>query len=142
METGNQSNFLSFMSSYLNIYVKKEEQDKPVLICSYSRNSDIYQGIYESINPAWAGDKEVYTELYSNDINKIIEEIKETILSINKSISAYKEMCNGNMEIINEIISQEECLDELKVTLGSFYFLSAIVSDAKIYGNTVLCNIN
>ena len=130
------------MSSYLNIYVKKEEQDKPVLICSYSRSSDIYQEIYESTSPAWAGDKEVYTELHYNDIERIVKEIKENILSTNKRISTYKEMCNGNMDIINEIISQEEYLDELKVTLGSFYFLLAIVSDAKIYGNTVLCNIN
>lgn len=130
------------MSSYLNIYVKKEEQDKPVLICSFSRSSDVYQEIYESINPAWAGDREVYTELCSNDVERIVEEIKENILSTNKRISAYKEMCNGSMEIINEIISQEEYLDELKVILGSFYFLHTIVSDAKIYGNTVLCNIN
>lgn len=129
------------MSSYLNIYIK-EKENKPVLLCSYSRNSEIYQGVYETINPAYAGNEEVYTELTCYDIDRIISEIKENISSVEKRISKYKEMNGGNLEIINEVINLEEYSDELKVELGSFDTLLKIISDAELYENKILCNIN
>lgn len=129
------------MSSYLNIYIK-EKENKPILICSYSRSSEIYQGIYETVNPAYAGNEEVYTELTCYDIDRIISEIKENISSVEKRISKYKEMNGGSMEIINEIINLEDYSDELKVELGSFNTLLKIVSDAENYKNKILCNID
>lgn len=129
------------MSSYLNIYIK-EKENKPVLLCSYSRNSEIYQGVYETVNPAYAGNEEVYTELTCYDIDRIISEIKENISSVEKRISKYKEMNGGNLEIINEVINLEDYSDELKLELGSFNTLLKIVSDAELYKNKILCNID
>lgn len=135
------------MSSYLNIFVRRKDEssdsnNKPICICSYTRSSNIYQEIYERINPAWAGDKEVYTELSTNDIEGIISEIKENILSTEKRISKYKELCNGSLDVIGDIIDLEEYLDELKVTLGSFYTLEHIVNNSKFNDNVILCNID
>lgn len=134
------------MSSYLSFYLKlKEENTKPVFLTCYSRNNPIYQSFYENINVAYAGNEEAYTHLTINDVNKIISDLKGDISNVKKRIAAYKEHAGGNFEIINEIISSEEYLEELTSTLHSIYFIQDLVTNAEnSFGDysEVLCNID
>ena len=134
------------MSSYLSFYLKlKEENTKPVFLTCYSRNDPIYQSFYENINIVYVGDEEAYTHLTVDDVNKIISDLKGDISNVKKRISTYKEHANGNLEIINEIISSEDYLEELTYTLHSVYFIKDLVCNTEnsfVDYSEVLCNID
>lgn len=134
------------MSSYLSFYLKlKEENTKPVFLTCYSRNNPIYQSFYENINIAYAGNEETYTHLTIDDVNKIITDLRGDISNIKRRITTYKEHAYGNLEIINEIISSEEYLEELTSTLHSVYFIQDLVNNAEnsfVDYSEVLCNID
>lgn len=134
------------MSSYLSFYLKlKEENTKPVFLTCYSRNNPIYQSFYENIDIAYAGNEETYTHLTLDDVNKIITDLKGDISNVKKRITTYKEHAYGNLEIINEIISSEEYLEELTSTLHSVYFIQDLVNNAEASYceySEVLCNID
>jgi hypothetical protein len=134
------------MSSYLSFYLKlKEENTKPVFLTCYHRNDPVYQSFYENISIAYAGNEETYTHLTINDVNRIIADLKGDISNVKKRITTYKEHANGSLEIINEIISSEEYLEELISTLHSVYFIQDLVNNTEnSIGDysEVLCNID
>lgn len=134
------------MSSYLSFYLKlKEENTKPVFLTCYHRNDPIYQSFYENISIAYTGNEEAYTYLTTHDVDRVISNLKGDISNIKKRIAAYKEHANGNLEIIDEIISSEDYLEELTSTLHSVYFIQDLVNNAEnSIGDysEVLCNID
>lgn len=134
------------MSSYLSFYLKLKEKDtKPVFLTCYNRNDPVYQSFYENISIAYAGNEEVYTHLTIDDVNKIISDLKGDISNVKRRITTYKEHACGNLEIINEIISSEDYLEELTSTLHSVYFIKDLVNNTESsFGDysEVLCNID
>lgn len=132
------------MSSYLNIYIKAKGNDKPIEIVSWSRSDDIYSAIDDVINIPWSGEELQYTELTVERINEVIEELKLDIDKADKRIIEYEKHADGNTELIEEILSQQEYRESLDEVLKRLYFLSDIIYDAKEEFSdveNVLCSI-
>lgn len=133
------------MSSYLNIYLvpkqeNKEKESKPLLLTSYSRNSNIYQVYYENLHPVYIGTEETqYSELTSEDALSVVEEVKENIKTVTErlhnKVKAYKKLTNLNQEAIDSFIDDysttKEYIKELKETLNFVQFIANIVSETK-----------
>ena len=85
------------MSSYLTFYLvpkktrKKYDYSKddghtetevelstgiPLALMSYSRNNEIYRAFSETLNPAYAGMEEKYTELTTDGCKMVIEDLE------------------------------------------------------------------
>ena len=122
------------MSSYLNIYgrlrsdlyeVKRlknrdyHKQDDVILFDSYSRSSEIYSIVYDTINPVWAGEEEKYTILDESNINSCIKECKEKITFLEKYIK-------NNIQKKSEYIKY---LQSLPKTLSYTEYIDHITGD-------------
>ena len=136
------------MSSYLTFYiVLKEENSKPISLINYSRNTDVYQYFDEVIHPTFVGmgDEPKYTELTVSKVNEVISELKQDITKATKRVSEYEKQAAGNAELIEEIISQKEWIEDLEYSLRKIEFIRDIVQEASYsWGsyNKVLCNVD
>ncbi len=139
------------MSSYLTFYLvpkktrKKYDYNKddghteievelstgtPLAFLSYSRNNEIYRAFNESLNPAYAGMEEKYTELTSKDCKNVIYDLECEIKSTEKRLAInYKMLKEGGFssELWQEIHSMEEYLSEQKQTLDEVKYISRLV---------------
>ena len=140
------------MSSYLNIYLvpktkdkdNKDNKEKPLLFCSFSRNHPIYSAIVESINPVYGGNENKYTILTEESIKSAIDELDEEIDSMFKKIHEYELHANGNSECIEELINLKQIYKDMLSNSENLEFIRWFVSD--INDNytdfeKVLCNI-
>lgn len=84
------------MSSYLNIYIVPKKDRTPIEIVSYSSADDIYAAISEVINIPWSGKELQYVDLSIENINEIIDDIKQDINKVDKRIIEYEKHANGN----------------------------------------------
>lgn len=141
--------YIKSMSSYLTIYlVPKGDESKPISLISYSRNNEVYQYFNDTINPAYIGvDENVtnYTELTEARIKAVISELKSDIDKAKKRVAEYEKHAAGKTEIIEDILSQKEWIDELQLALSRTEFIEELVYEASHgFGDytKVLCNID
>lgn len=139
------------MSSYLTFYLvpkktrKKYDFNKddghtetevelstgtPLVFLSYSRNNEIYRAFSETLNPAYAGMEEKYTELTSKGCKDVIYDLECEIKSTEKRLAInYKMLKEGgySSELWEDIHSMEEYLSEQKETLDEVKYISRLV---------------
>lgn len=135
------------MSSYLTFYiVPKEENSKPISLISYSRNSEVYQYFNDVLHVTYIGIEETqYTELNVSKVDEVISELKNDIDKAQKRVSEYEKHASGNAELIEDIISQKEWIEDLEYTLHKVEFIRDIVYESSCSWNSynkVLCNID
>lgn len=134
------------MSSYLTFYLQRKDE-KPITLISYSRNDELYQYFYENTNMQhdMQYDTEYYTTVSCENVDDIISELTQSINNVNTRITEYEKHVNGNIEIINEILSLKEYLATLNDTLIRTRFIKDLVLEADNgYADyaAVLCNIS
>jgi len=139
------------MSSYLTFYLvpkktrKKYDFNKddghteievelstgtPLVFLSYSRSNEIYRAFNETLNPAYAGMEEKYTELTSKDCKNVIYDLECEIKSTEKRLEIdYKMLKEGGFssELWEDIHSMEEYLSEQNQTLDEIKYISRLV---------------
>ena len=140
------------MSSYLTFYLvpkktrKKYDYNKddghteievelstgtPLALMSYSRSNDIYRAFNETLNPAYAGMEEKYTELTTDGCKRVIEDLESEIKSTEKRLEIdYKMLKEGGYstsEVWEDIHSMEEYLSEQNQTLDEIKYISRLV---------------
>lgn len=139
------------MSSYLTFYLvpkktrKKYDFNKddghtetevelstgtPLVLMSYSRNNEIYRAFNETLNPAYAGMEEKYTELTTDGCKRVIEDLESEIKSIEKRLAInYKMLKEGgySSELWEDINSMEDYLSQQKETLESVRNICSLV---------------
>lgn len=136
------------MSSYLTFYiVPKDKDSKPIALLNYSRNNDIYQYFANNLKVVFIGmeDNPQYTELTEEKIDWVIHALKSDINKAQKRVEEYEHHVDGNMDIIEEIISQKDYIDDLKYALSETEFIKQFVTEATNSWsdyNKVLCNID
>lgn len=134
------------MSSYLNIYGVLKDSDKKINLAGFSRSNQFYQELNDHINIAWAGDEDVFTELTSTLVHTVISDINQQISDLDKRILEYEKHANGNIDIINDILSFKEYREELVFTRTYLKFLNELI-DNTTYGfknafEKIVCNIS
>lgn len=141
------------MSSYLTFYLvpkktrKKYDFSKddghtetevelstgtPLALISYSRNNEIYRAFNETLNPAYAGMEEKYTELTTDGCKRVIEDLESEIKSTEKRLAInYKMLKEGgySSELWEDIHSMEEYVSEQKETLESIMNICNLVHE-------------
>lgn len=139
------------MSSYLTFYLVPKKTRKrydfnkddghteievelsngiPLVFLSYSRSNEIYRAFYETLNPAYAGDEEKYTELTTDGCKRVIEDLESEIKSTEKRLEIdYKMLKEGGYrsELWEDIHSMEKYLSEQKGTLDEVKHISNLV---------------
>ena len=139
------------MSSYLTFYLvpkktrKKYDFNKddghtetevelstgtPLVLVSYSRNNEIYRAFNETLNPAYAGMEEKYTELTTDGCKLVIEDLETEIKSTEKRLEIdYKMLKEGgySSELWEDIHSMEDYLSQQKETLESVRNICSLV---------------
>jgi prephenate dehydrogenase len=128
------------MSSYLNIYVRPNIKDgkesKKMCLMSVSRSHPLYQAINEAgsfyaYTSIGENTEERFYELTSNLINSICKDSSEEIMAAEKRLKEYEKYASGNSEIIQDIISTKEYLEEIKETYNQLCFIRQIVDDVE-----------
>ena len=141
------------MSSYLTFYLvpkktrKKYDFNKddghteidvelstgtPLVLVSYSRSNEIYRAFNETLNPAYAGMEEKYTELTTDGCKRVIEDLESEIKSTEKRLEIdYKMLKEGgySSELWDDIHSMEEYASEQKETLESVRHICSLVNE-------------
>lgn len=156
------------MSSYLNFYVvprlskKKYDYTKddghteveiklseglPLLLLNYSRNSDIYQAYNDTLNPAYGGMEEKYTELSYEDAQRVAREFENDLEKSEQRLAInYKMLKEGgySSELWEEIQSGETYVAEQKESLEELRFIANLVYEIKTWGDfeKILINID
>ena len=139
------------MSSYLTFYLvpkktrKKYDYNKddghteieaelstgtPLALISYSRSNDIYRAFNETLNPAYAGMEEKYTELTTDGCKRVIEDLESEIKSTEKRLEIdYKMLKEGgySSELWEDIHSMERYISEQKETVEAVKHIENIV---------------
>lgn len=129
------------MSSYLSFYLvpkktrKKYNYDSekgntteevklsegvPLLLMSYSRGNPVYQAYNETLDVAYAGMEEKYTELSYEDAKRVVDEFEEDLKKSERRLEINYKMLKEsgyNSELWEEIHSTETYIDEEKETL-------------------------
>ena len=137
------------MSSYLTIYlVPKKTTSKyvyqaekveeieitkgiPLVYDSYSRSSDVYQAFWESLNPAYCGNEEKYTELTPAKVEEVLSDKREYISKIEFRLNTLYEILKTSgysEELFSEILSTSEHLKEENKCLDSIKSIANIVN--------------
>lgn len=130
------------MSSYLNFYLvpeSKESQDvKPLLLKSYSRNSNVYQAFYENANPAFIGngDEPNYTELTSDLMCHVVNEVKDDLENTQKNFTTRMEAYRSIKleedtfnKYVEDFQSTTEYIEELKNTVRAIEMIASMIKD-------------
>lgn len=128
------------MSSYLTIYGIREE--KRFSILSFSRNHSLYQELSDNLPIQW----DTEYELTESEIDKVMKELNKQLETLNTKITEYKLNANGNLDVINEIISLKEYRGELEYDKAYLYIILGMISETK-YGDEnkfdkIVCKID
>lgn len=105
---------------------------KPLALFSFSRSNNIYQAFNETLNPAYAGMEEKYTELTTDGCKRVIEDLETEIKSTEKRLEIdYKMLKEGgySSELWEDIHSMEDYLSEQKETLEEIKEIMYIVQE-------------
>lgn len=121
------------MSCYLNIYLvpKKEkvEKNEPLLLYFFSRNSDVYHIVTESINVPFCANKITYKDLTLDDMSHIISGHKGIIDDAKRRLQSLYNLYskNANSELQEDILSSENYIVELEESLQTLIHIKDIV---------------
>ena len=130
------------MSSYINFYLvpkKKEgqeEEPKPLLFQSWSRNTDVYQIFNENFSIVYAGNKEVYTDITPSIVNDIIECVEEDLEKVKKrlkeKVNLFKGVSISSLEIYenyqDDYLSTKEYIEDLEGQITTLHGILTWVS--------------
>lgn len=121
------------MSSYLNFYMlpqvtEENKEPKKLLLDQYSRNSPIYQAFSENISViyGWKNDKAQYEELTEEKLSMVRDGVKEDYDKAKKRLEEYEKHCN-NVDVLEDIISMKEYIEELQEQLSFISHLDSIL---------------
>lgn len=144
------------MSSYLNFYLvpKKregqEEEPKPLLFQSWSRNSNVYQAFDENFSIVYVGNREAYTDITPSIVKDVIECVEEDLKKVKKrlkeTIKLFKDTAITSLEVYesyqNDCLSTQEYIEELEEQIADLRGILTWVSDLKYTDfEKVLANI-
>ena len=129
------------MSSYLHIYLVPKTEDaeveaKPLYLTSFCRGTDIYERVYEELHPVYGGDEQPkYTELTADSALRLLRSAQD-FLAITEShfqsrVRAYKAVAGDKIpeDVIEDFVSTEEQIKDLKDEISVYQFIHDIVSD-------------
>lgn len=121
------------MSSYLTIYVKLKNVEKPAPIISWSRNNTVYQALNGSIAYIGNGDKMMYTELTVDLINDGINEIREEMDKAKQYLEEYEKHAGENESYIQYIVEYKEELKTCENAIHELEFIRTLIHEAGYY---------
>ena len=139
------------MSSYLSFYVvpkrkTKEEPKQYIILCSYSRNSDIYSYFNDNLNVAYAGNDEKYTTITKDDINVVLKDFEEGIKANTIKLAEYEKYVSANPDYIQDILELKSEISNLAYWRDKTSFIADIIDELNYqYSNgieEVCCNID
>lgn len=130
------------MSSYLNIVIpikdtgndKEDVKDAIGIVC-VSRNHSLYRAFSDIMNIPFG--QEEAMELTMSDLSNVYDDIKGEIDNTDKRINELEKHANGNLDIINEILSCKEYKDEHVEVLNYIKYLMETLSTLKEDWRTV-----
>lgn len=136
------------MSSYLNIYLKRKEnpEGSPLLFMSFSRNHPIYHAIEETVDPVYALEEDVYTELTPELLTECINTLDGDIEHIINKINEYEKaiLKNPKKDIIEQLVEYKEMFNEMEDNSSNLSFMrwfTKDILDGYSDFSKVLCNI-
>jgi hypothetical protein len=122
------------MSSYLTVYVKLKNVEKPAPIISWSRNNDVYQAMYRNVAYIGNGDEWQFSDLTEDLINNAIEEINSNNKKSKAYLEEYEKHAGENEGYIQCIIEFKEELKYAEKAIQELEFLKSLVQEAS-YGS-------
>lgn len=117
------------MSSYLTVYVKLKNVEKPAPIMSWSRNTDLYQALCHKVAYIGNGDEWQFSDLTINLINEGIEEINEDIKKTKTYLDEYEKHAGENESYIQNIIDLKENIGYKEAAINDLKFLKSLVNE-------------
>ena len=117
------------MSSYLNIYLKPtvkegENPKEPMYLMSFSRSNEIYSIMTDELNITFIGiDKNEtnYTDITIEDINSVINSIKENIKTAKRNHERYLKSRKKDLQSIIDLFSKSISQAEDRHTIDELY---------------------
>ena len=117
------------MSSYLNIYLKPtvkegENPKEPMYLMSFSRCNEIYSIMNDELNITFIGNDENetnYTDITSEDINSVINSIKENIKTAKRNHERYVESRGKDRQSAIDLFSKSISQAEDRNTINELY---------------------
>lgn len=129
------------MSQYLNIYAVKKDTKEHIHIASLSRSNQIVSLLDSDYHIPWYCKFEdlqktenieyQYADITAEMVDSIIDDIKEYKERSLKRLQEYEKHVNGNLEIIDEILSTREYVEELTSQEEQLYFILDIIHGIK-----------
>ena len=110
--------------------VEELSTGKPLALFTFSRNNEVYQAYSDSLNPAYGGMEEKYTEVTYEDSQKVVNDFEEELKKTEQRLAVnYKMLKEGgySSELWEEIHSAEEYLLEQKDALNELKFISDLI---------------
>jgi len=117
------------MSSYLNIYLKDKETKKNRLLCSFSRVSALYQAFNENLSITSDDDGEQYTTLSLVAFDEVLSSLQADQERLIRHLFELEKYAKDNVELIDEILSDKECLERTFTVIGAMQLLRDILED-------------
>lgn len=121
------------MSSYLTVYVKIKNVEKPAPIISWSRNTDVYQAMYRNVAYIGNGDEWQFSDLTEEMINDAIDQINNDIKRSKTYLDEYEKHAGENESYIHSIIELKEELGFYENAIHQLEFLRTLVKETS-YG--------
>lgn len=117
------------MSSYLNIYLKPtvkegENPKEPMYLMSFSRCNEIYSIMIDELNITFIGNDENetnYTDITSEDINSVINSIKENIKTAKRNHEHYLKSREKDRQSVIDLFSKSISQAEDRDTIDELY---------------------
>ena len=117
------------MSSYLNIYLKPAVKEgecskEPMHLMSFSRCNDIYSVMIDELNIAFIDNDENetnYTDITDEDINKVINSIKESIKTAKRNHEHYLKSQEKDRQSVIDLFSKSISQAEDRDTIDELY---------------------
>ena len=117
------------MSSYLNIYLKPtvkegENPKEPMYLMSFSRCNEIYSIMIDELNITFIGNDENetnYTDITNEDINGVINSIKESIKTAKQSHERYLKAREKDRQSVIDLFSKSISQAEDRSTIDELY---------------------
>ena len=113
------------MSSYLNIVIpiKDKEVENSIGIVSVTASHPLYRAFSDNLNAPYG--RENAAELEMSDILTVYDDINKEIEDVKKRLNEMEKHANGNMDIINEILSWKDYLKEKEEV---YYYVKYLMS--------------
>ena len=113
------------MSSYLNIVIpiKDKEVENAISIVCVTASHPLYRAFSDNLNLPY-GPEKAY-ELTLSDIAAVYDSVNKDVEDAQKRLNELEKYANGNIDIINEILS---CKEYLKEQEEVFYYVKYLMS--------------